>query len=175
MPHARRAPSNHENGFILYFLKYLHAEGRFQIGAVEPVANVTGCPEAPQAVAPTQRRARKLNSSKERHPLEVTQKGAWDGSDLQTLLRLGCSQGDRGGLSPDSGGRQGCQGDSDFPDDDRGPGGSPRLAEGHQVTHVAMESTGIYWRPVFNLLEEDFAVLLVNAAHIKAVQGERPT
>jgi transposase len=43
----------------------------------------------------------------------------------------------------------------------------------HQVTHVAMESTGIYWRPVFNLLEEDFGVLLVNAAHIKAVPGRK--
>jgi transposase len=36
-----------------------------------------------------------------------------------------------------------------------------------------MESTGIYWRPVFNLLEEDFTVLLVNAAHIKNVPGRK--
>jgi len=43
----------------------------------------------------------------------------------------------------------------------------------HQVTHVAMESTGIYWRLVFNLLEEDFTVLLVNAAHIKTVPGRK--
>jgi transposase len=43
----------------------------------------------------------------------------------------------------------------------------------HQVTHVAMESTGIYWRPVFNLLEEDFRVVLVNAAHIKTVPGRK--
>jgi transposase len=43
----------------------------------------------------------------------------------------------------------------------------------HQVTHVAMESTGIYWKPVFNLLEEDFTVLLVNAAHIKTVPGRK--
>jgi transposase len=43
----------------------------------------------------------------------------------------------------------------------------------HQVTHVAMESTGIYWRPVFNLLEEDFTVLLVNASHIKNVPGRK--
>lgn len=41
------------------------------------------------------------------------------------------------------------------------------------VTHVAMESTGIYWKPVFNLLEESFTVLLVNAAHIKAVPGRK--
>jgi transposase len=43
----------------------------------------------------------------------------------------------------------------------------------HGVTHVAMESTGEYWKPVFNLLESDFQVLLVNAAHIKAVPGRK--
>jgi transposase len=45
--------------------------------------------------------------------------------------------------------------------------------QAHQVTHVAMESTGIYWRPVFNLLEGSFTVLLVNAAHIKTVPGRK--
>jgi hypothetical protein len=33
------------------------------------------------------------------------------------------------------------------------------------ITHVAMESTGEYWKPVYNLLEGSFTVLLVNAAH----------
>jgi transposase len=41
------------------------------------------------------------------------------------------------------------------------------------VTHVAMESTGEYWKPVFNILEANFEVLLVNAQHIKAVPGRR--
>ncbi len=42
------------------------------------------------------------------------------------------------------------------------------------VTHVAMESTGVYWRPVFNLLEgSDLEVLVVNAQHIKAVPGRK--
>jgi transposase len=41
------------------------------------------------------------------------------------------------------------------------------------VTHVAMESTGVYWKPVFNLLEGRFAVLLVNAEHIKRVPGRK--
>jgi transposase len=41
------------------------------------------------------------------------------------------------------------------------------------VTHVAMESTGIYWRPVFNLLEGCFEVILVNAQHMKAVPGQK--
>ena len=42
-----------------------------------------------------------------------------------------------------------------------------------QVTHVAMESTGIYWRPVFNILEGAFSVVLVNAQHMKAVPGRK--
>jgi transposase len=40
-------------------------------------------------------------------------------------------------------------------------------------THVAMESTGEYWKPVFNILEAPFEVLLVNAQHIKAVPGRK--
>jgi transposase len=45
------------------------------------------------------------------------------------------------------------------------------LANG--ITHVAMESTGIYWKPIYNLLEGNFTVLLVNAAHIKTVPGRK--
>ncbi|SRR6266852_2763341 len=41
------------------------------------------------------------------------------------------------------------------------------------ATHVALESTGIYWRPVFNLLESHFEVILVNAQHMKAVPGHK--
>jgi len=41
------------------------------------------------------------------------------------------------------------------------------------VTHVAMESTGEYWKPVFNILENNFEVLLVNAQHIQAVPGRK--
>jgi transposase len=43
----------------------------------------------------------------------------------------------------------------------------------HGVTHVAMESTGVYWKPVFNLLEGGVHVLLVNAEHIKQVPGRK--
>src|SRR5215472_13267201 len=42
-----------------------------------------------------------------------------------------------------------------------------------QVTEVAMESTGVYWRPVFNILEGAFNVILVNAQHMKAVPGRK--
>lgn len=41
------------------------------------------------------------------------------------------------------------------------------------VTHVAMESTGVYWRPVYAVLEGSFELLLVNARHIKAVPGRK--
>jgi transposase len=41
------------------------------------------------------------------------------------------------------------------------------------VTHVAMESTGVYWQPIWNLLEGNFELLLVNAQHIKAVPGRK--
>jgi len=40
-------------------------------------------------------------------------------------------------------------------------------------THVAIESTGVYWKPVFNILEGLLTVILVNARHIKAVPGRK--
>ena len=41
------------------------------------------------------------------------------------------------------------------------------------VTHVAMESTGVYWKPIYNILESRFTVLLVNARHLKHVPGRK--
>jgi len=41
------------------------------------------------------------------------------------------------------------------------------------VTHVAMESSGVFWKPIWNLFEETFTLLLVNPAHIKAVPGRK--
>jgi transposase len=41
------------------------------------------------------------------------------------------------------------------------------------VTHIAMESTGVYWKPIWNLYEGIFELLLVNAEHIKAVPGRK--
>ena len=43
----------------------------------------------------------------------------------------------------------------------------------NEITHVAMESTGIYWKPVYNILEDSFQVILVNARHIKNVPGRK--
>jgi len=41
------------------------------------------------------------------------------------------------------------------------------------VTHVAMESTGVYWRPIYQLLEGHFELLLANARHIQAMPGRK--
>jgi transposase len=41
------------------------------------------------------------------------------------------------------------------------------------ITHVAIESTGVYWKPVFNILEEDFEIVLVNASHLKNIPGDK--
>lgn len=40
-------------------------------------------------------------------------------------------------------------------------------------THVAMESTGVYWKPVYNVLEGQFELLVVNAQHLRAVPGRK--
>jgi transposase len=41
------------------------------------------------------------------------------------------------------------------------------------VTHVAMESTGVFWKPIYNILEGHCSVLLVNARHVKQVPGRK--
>lgn len=43
----------------------------------------------------------------------------------------------------------------------------------HGVTHVALESTGVYWKPVYYVLEDAFRCLLVNAAHMHNVPGRK--
>jgi transposase len=43
----------------------------------------------------------------------------------------------------------------------------------HQVTHVAMEATGVYWKPVWHLLEGYFELVLANAQHIRNVPGHK--
>jgi transposase len=45
--------------------------------------------------------------------------------------------------------------------------------QAHGITHVAMESTGVYWKPVYYVLEELFTCLLVNAAHVSKVPGRK--
>jgi len=43
----------------------------------------------------------------------------------------------------------------------------------HRVTQVAMEATGVFWKPVWAVLEDDFELLLVNARHVKQVPGRK--
>ncbi|EAX46322.1 transposase, partial [Thermosinus carboxydivorans Nor1] len=46
--------------------------------------------------------------------------------------------------------------------------------QSHGCSHVAMESTGVYWKPIYNLLEHTgIEILVVNAQHIKAVPGRK--
>lgn len=45
--------------------------------------------------------------------------------------------------------------------------------QAHAVTHVAMEATGVYWKPVYNVLEDQCTVWVVNAQHFKAVPGRK--
>ena len=41
------------------------------------------------------------------------------------------------------------------------------------ITHVAIESTGVYWKPVFNIFEDSFQIVLVNARHLKSIPGNK--
>jgi len=43
----------------------------------------------------------------------------------------------------------------------------------HRVTHVAMEATGVYWKPVWHMLEESFELVLANAQHVRNVPGRK--
>ncbi len=45
--------------------------------------------------------------------------------------------------------------------------------ESHEVNHVAMEATGVYWKPVWHILEGSFELLLANPQHIKSVPGRK--
>lgn len=45
--------------------------------------------------------------------------------------------------------------------------------QNHCITHIAMESTGVYWKPVYYVLEDFFRIILVNARHIKNVPGHK--
>lgn len=45
--------------------------------------------------------------------------------------------------------------------------------ESEGCTHVALESTGVYWKPVFNILEDSMEIILANARHIKNVPGRK--
>lgn len=60
-----------------------------------------------------------------------------------------------------------------FPTTTRGLVALAEWLSEHGVTHVAMEATGVYWKPVWHVLEADFELVLANAAHIKNVPGRK--
>src|SRR5579863_7633644 len=54
--------------------------------------------------------------------------------------------------------------------------GLTALAEwltGHGCTHVAMEATGVYWKPVWHVLEDQFALTLANPIHVRNIPGRK--
>jgi transposase len=62
---------------------------------------------------------------------------------------------------------------AEFPTTVRGLMGLRDWLEAHGVTHVAMEATGVYWQPVWHVLEDAFELYLVNARHVKQVPGRK--
>ena len=60
-----------------------------------------------------------------------------------------------------------------FPTTTRGLIELAEWLEAAKGTHVAMEATGVYWKPVWHILEGRFQLVLANAAHIKGVPGRK--
>ena len=86
------------------------------------------------------------------------------------MLWSGYSQEDAGGLFDHRHSRwEAAQGDPKLPNGHTRPPAAARL----DCTHVAMEATGVYWKPIYNILEGHFELLVVNAQHIKAVPGHK--
>jgi transposase len=61
----------------------------------------------------------------------------------------------------------------EFPTTVRGLLGLRDWLAAHAVTQVVMEATGVYWKPIWHILEDDFELMLVNARHVKQVPGRK--
>jgi hypothetical protein len=84
-------------------------------------------------------------------------------------LDVQCGAGDRvRALPAPSGGRE--QRLAEFATTIRALMGLRDWFEAHAVTHVAMEATGVCWRPVWHVLEDAFELMLVNARHVKQAE-----
>jgi len=70
-------------------------------------------------------------------------------------------------------GRERAQEIAEFPTTVRGLLSLRDWLKAHRVTQVAMEATGVYWKPVWAILEDEFDCLLVNARHVKQVPGRK--
>ncbi len=73
---------------------------------------------------------------------------------------------------PDEGGRRNEQ-IAEFSTTVQGLLGLRDWLAAHRVSRVAMEATGVYWKPVWAILEDEFELLLVNARHVKQVPGRK--
>ena len=62
---------------------------------------------------------------------------------------------------------------AEFPTTVRGLVALRDWLEAHRVTHLAMEATGVYWQPVWHVLEDVVELTLVNARHVKQVPGRK--
>jgi hypothetical protein len=104
----------------------------------------------------------------------ICTEGGDHGDRSHPLRRSRCAQEDGGGRDqrawPET---EWVPRDPDVWDDDCRAACVVRLVDGSRCHACGDGESGEYWKPVFNLLESDFHVLLVNAAHIKAVPGRK--
>lgn len=90
------------------------------------------------------------------------------------LCRSGRSQGQHLRLRASPvGERQGAAGGAALQHRDAGLAGIERLAGGRKSDARGDGSTGVYWKPVWNVLEDRLKVMVVNARHIKQVPGRK--
>ena len=85
----------------------------------------------------------------------------------------GRAPGKDSGLSSDCRRAQDLDGDRPFLDHDPGSLELADWLEDGKVTHIAMEATGVYWKPVWHVLHGRFTLILANAAHIRNVPGRK--
>jgi transposase len=86
------------------------------------------------------------------------------------MLRVGCAQADGGGVRVDA--RRSA--DTHLRHDDPNLIGLSEWLHSLEVNQVGMESTGVFWQPIYNVLEDTgMNVLVANARHIKAVPGRK--
>src|SRR5271166_1259264 len=99
--------------------------------------------------------------------------GGDDAGDYRAVLWVGRAPGDGRCVSSDRRARGSTdQGGAHVPDGDTRPRSLAGLAAAG-VTHVGMESTGVYWRPVYAVLEGHFDLIVGNARHIRNVPGRK--
>src|SRR6266542_2808007 len=104
----------------------------------------------------------------------VSAGGRTDGQAHRAGRRAGRAQGVGQGVRAGPGpGRRAAQPDPHVSDHDRGAGAAGDWLASLGVTVVGMESTGVFWKPVYYLLEDQFECWLLNAQHLRNVPGRK--